>query len=493
MTLITMILMIAAIALVWTAIVAFGFRAHKNLLISYLQSFTGALFVFSGAVKAIDPLGTAYKMEQYFTQFEYTLQGTWFSFFAPIFPKLSDASATFSVVMITFEIVLGVMLLIGARPKVSAWLFFLLVVFFTILTGFTFLTGYVPAEVNFFEFGKWGAYQASNMKVTDCGCFGDFMKLEPKISFMKDLVLLVPAFIFLFASKQMHRILTPLTRSAIVWITTIGTVIYCLSNYVWNLPDVDFRPFREGRNIAEIKMQEEEAANNVKTVSYILTNKESGEVINLPYEDYMKKFADYPKEKWSFEPIKTEPAIPATKISEFDIQDEDGNSMTEDILAEPGYSIMIVAHEITSLETIVTTTVVDSIYIVDTVKIAGTDSVTLVKKLEKLSPKEVSTAQYSFDEDYVKYYTEKVNPLMEAAEKAGWKVYMVTAYAEPAYIESFRHAAQTAYPVYQADDILLKTIIRSNPGVVIWKGGTILKHYHIKRLPSPEKVLEKYK
>ncbi|MBK8493233.1 MAG: hypothetical protein IPL49_20705 [Saprospirales bacterium] len=493
MSIATMVLMIAVIALVWTAVVALGFRAHKNLFISYLQSFTGALFVFSGAVKAIDPLGTAYKMEQYFAEFESLFQHTWFSFLAPLFPRLSEASVSFSVFMIVFEIVLGVMLLIGAKPKLTAWLFFLLVVFFTILTGFTYLTGYVPFDVNFFEFSKWGPFMDSNMKVTDCGCFGDFVKFKPQVSFMKDLVLLVPAFIFLFTSKQMHRILTPLGRSAIVWGSTLALVLYCMSNYVWNLPDIDFRPFKEGTNVAEQRILEEEAQGNVEILAYKLTNKETGAVTELPYEEYMKKYADYPKEQYTFEQIKSEPAIPFTKISEFDVEDQDGNFMTDEILAEPGYSLMVVAYKIPHSTQTLTTTVTDSIFLVDTVQLEGTDSIVYVRNLDKVTPRDLTESQYSFDEKYVKRYTKKVNPLMEAAEKAGWKVYAVTSYVDPALIEDFRHTAQCAYPFYLADDILLKTIIRSNPGVVLWKNGTVVKKWHISKLPSAEKVMEKYK
>jgi len=487
-----MVLMIAGIALVWTLLVALVFRAHKNLIVSYLQSFTGALFVFSGAVKAIDPMGTAYKMEQYFAEFESAFNGTWFSFLSPMFPKLAEASESFSVIMIVFEIVLGVMLLIGARPKLTAWLFFLLVAFFLVLTGFTFLTGYVPTGVNFFEFGKWGPYVETNMKVTDCGCFGDFVILKPKISFFKDLVLMVPALIFLFASKQMHKIFTPLSRSVIIWISVIGLTLYCWSNYIWNEPDIDFRPFREGVNIAEQRALEEDAQANIKITSYILTNKSSGEVIEMPYEEYMKKFAEYPKEEWEFEPIKSKPAILPTKISEFDIEDLDGNYMSEEILAEQGYSIMIVANELPNEEIRTTTAIVDSIFIVDTVRISE-DSVTLVKRLDKVSPKEESAVQYDFDDDYVERFTKKVNPLMEAAQKAGWKVYAVTSYADPLLIENFRQSAQCAYPFYVGDDILLKTIIRSNPGILLWKGGTIIEKWHFKKLPKPEKILAKYK
>ena len=492
MSIANMVLMIAAIALVLTAAVIFVFRAHKNLIVSYLQNFTGALFIFSGAVKAVDPLGTAYKMEQYFAEFETLFEGTWFSFLSPMFPALSEASATFSVIMIVFEIVLGIMLIIGAKPKLTAWLFFLLVAFFLILTGFTYLTGYVPFGVDFFEFSKWGAFQDSNMKVTDCGCFGDFVKFKPFVSFMKDVVLLVPALIFLFTSKKMHRLFTPLSRSAIVWVSTIALVIYCMSNYVWDLPQVDFRPFKEGTDVVAQRTLEQEAQENVKVLAFILTHKTTGEVIEISYDDYMKNYADYPREEWSSEQVKSEVAIPLSKLSEFDVEDLEGNYKTDEILAQSGYSLMLVATKLPHEAQTITTTVMDSTFVVDTVQIEGTDSILFVRSLDKVAPVEITEAQYSFQDKYIKRYEKKVNPLMEAAEKAGWKVYGITAYTDPAMIENFRHTAQCAFPFYVADDILLKTIIRSNPGIVLWKDGKVVEKWHIRKLPSPEKILEKY-
>jgi uncharacterized membrane protein YphA (DoxX/SURF4 family) len=448
-----MVLMIATIALAWTMIVAYGFRAHKNWLVTFLQGFTGWLFVFSGAVKAVDPLGTAYKMEQYFAEFESLFQGTWFDFLAPVFPSLGAASDTFSVIMIVFEIVLGIMLLIGAKPKLTAWLFFLLVFFFLILTGFTYLTGYVPFGANFFEFSKWGAFEESNMKVTDCGCFGDFVKLKPFTSFMKDVVLMVPALIFLFASKEMHRIFTPLGRSVIIWVSTIALVIYCMANYAWNLPHIDFRPFKEGTNVAEQRRLEEEAMGNVQIIAYKLTNRETGEVQEIPYEEYLKRFSEFPKEQYESEQIKTQPEIEPTKISEFDVEDIDGNYVTEDILQEPGYHIMIVADKI---------------------------------------PAKAQGEGYAFPDKYLKAYAKKINPLIEAAQQAGWKTYLVAGIADPVMYAAFQQASGLNAPIYKADDILLKTIIRSNPGIVLWKEGKILEKWHVKRLPAPEKVIGKY-
>ncbi len=165
MTLLTLILYIAIVAVVLTVMIGLLKKGHKSWLMTFLQNFTGVLFIVSGFVKAVDPMGTAFKMEQYFTEFQYTFAETSFNFLAPLFPFLSSISLLFSVVMIVFEVVLGIMLLIGYKPKLTAWLFLILVLFFTVLTGFTFLTGYVPSGTNFFRFASWGPYAATNMRV----------------------------------------------------------------------------------------------------------------------------------------------------------------------------------------------------------------------------------------------------------------------------------------------------------------------------------------
>jgi len=195
MSLITLLIVIAIFAAVAAAATYF-FHKSRNIFISLLQYFCGFLFIVSGFVKAVDPLGTAFKMEDYFAQFEFVARESFLSPIASVFPFMAHYSLAFSIFTIVLEIMLGIMLVLVSRPKFTAWTFFLLIIFFTILTGFTYLTGYVPDDVNFFEFTKWGAYEASNMKVTDCGCFGDFIKLEPRISFFKDIFLLIPAIIF---------------------------------------------------------------------------------------------------------------------------------------------------------------------------------------------------------------------------------------------------------------------------------------------------------
>ena len=96
MTILTLILYIAVAAAILTGIIGLLKKGHKHWLMTFLQNFTGILFIISGLVKAVDPMGTAFKMEQYFTEFEYTFADTAMSFMAPLFPFLSSIIACFS-------------------------------------------------------------------------------------------------------------------------------------------------------------------------------------------------------------------------------------------------------------------------------------------------------------------------------------------------------------------------------------------------------------
>ena len=484
-------------AIILTVLVGFVFKSHKSWLMTFVQNYCGALFLFSGWVKAIDPLGTAYKMEQYFGEFESTFSDTALGFIAPIFPFFSEYSVAFSVGMIVFEIILGLMLLMGSKSKLTSWLFFGLVAFFTALTGFTYLTGYVPQDVNFFEFSKWGVYNENNMKVTDCGCFGDFLKLEPKVSFFKDVALLFPALYFVFRHKDMHELFSKKVQNIILGATTIGLLVYCFSNYVWDLPHTDFRPFKVTADIRGEKEAQGEAMGSVQITDWILENKASGEQLSLPNATYMAEFKNYPKAEWSIiDQKKTEPAIAINKISEYAIEDYDGYDVADELLGESGYSVMLVCYKLYTDDDKMAAqsyTVKDTLYNIDTIQVEGQTELSVVKSIAEIKERTESKDVHLFDKDYVSRFTEVTNPFTEAAEKAGWTIYGVAGGAGKNKIDDFRHAAQTAYPFYVADDILLKTIVRSNPGVVLMKDGKIVNKWHYKKLPKFEEVLGQMK
>lgn len=490
MTLSTLLISIAVVALLLSLFTGFVLRRIENWPISYLQHFVGALFVFSGWVKAIDPLGTAFKMEQYFAEFESTFDGTWFSFMAPIFPTLSEYAIVFSVGMIVFEIVLGIMLILGSNRKFTSWAFVLLVGFFTFLTGFTYLTGYVPDGVNFFQFGKWGEYVETNMKVTDCGCFGDFLKLEPRTSFLKDVFLLIPGILFLIFNRKMHQLFNPVSRTIITSLAALGLLAYCFSNYVWDLPHTDFRPFKNGVNIATKKAEEAAAAAAVKVIAYEMTNKSTGEVVTLPYEQFMKEFQNYPTEEWEYEQIKSEPAMEATKISDFAIEDQQGNDVTDFLLTTDAYLFMVVAYKLYGDAEQTTVTVRDTSYVQDSVYVG--DTLQMLSSISSIEDRTIQKEIYDWEDEYLDAWTDKINPLAAAAKADGIKTFVVTAYAGPNKIQDFKNAIEANYSFFLADDILLKTIVRSNPGVVLMKNGQIIQKWHKSKLPDYEVIKSSY-
>lgn len=177
----------------------------------------GILFIFSGLVKANDPLGLSYKMQEFFELWGMSRFNSW--------------TLLLSVLMNAFEIIAGFALLLGWRIKLFSWLLLALIVFFTFLTGYAYLSG----------------------KFRSCGCFGDCLPITPQTSFLKDLLLLV-LIGFLFWKQ---KLITPLfsgriTTAAMLAITVMsfGMQWYSLTY----LPFVDCLPYKKGNNINE-KMQ----------------------------------------------------------------------------------------------------------------------------------------------------------------------------------------------------------------------------------------------
>lgn len=483
---------IAAIILSLGIIIA---RKHKSMVVTYLQSFTGLLFIFSGFVKAIDPLGTAYKMEQYFAEFKNVFEPTFMKGLSPLFPLLSEYSIGFSVVMIVFEIILGWALVVGSRPKFTAWLFLLLVLFFTALTGFTYLTGYVQPDGTFFDLSTWGAYAESNMKVTDCGCFGDFLKLKPMVSFFKDIALLIPAFMFVFMSKKMHQLGSGSFRTWTIAIFTLLLSYFCISNYVLDLPVIDFRPFRIGADIKAQYKIEKDAANAVQVISLDLKNRETGELKTVPYTEYMKNWKQYPSEMYeTINQNKTEPTVAHTKISDFLIKDFKGDEVTNVYLENNKNHFMIVSHESKFTTNKEMKMIKDTVFVTDTIykekkKVIDTSYVT---RVDTILNKEIEVTNYVFDKKYFDDFNSMMKEFMSEALADGQEVSIVFGQLTKEAAQSLKSQLGLNVSIYEADNILLKTIIRSNPGPVLWKDGKIIYKWHKNKLPSYKEVKLKY-
>jgi uncharacterized membrane protein YphA (DoxX/SURF4 family) len=202
-----------------------------KISINLIRIFVGVVFIFSGLVKANDPLGTAYKMEEYFEVWNADLATS--SFFlknalTSLFHFMNVHTLFLSVTMNAFEIIAGAALLLGWRMKLFAWLLLLLMIFFTILTGYTYQTG----------------------RPTNCGCFGDCIKITPEYSFYKDILLSALILILLFAKKHIKPLFSQGMNTASMFMVTVFT--FGLQWYALKyLPPVDCLPFKKGNNITE--------------------------------------------------------------------------------------------------------------------------------------------------------------------------------------------------------------------------------------------------
>jgi hypothetical protein len=180
--------------------------------------FVGALFIFSGLIKINDPVGTAIKLEEYFEVFS--------TDFTPWFLSLVPYALYFSIFLSSLEIILGVALLLRWRLKAVLVSLLVIIVFFTFLTF----------------------YSAYFNKVTDCGCFGDAIKLTPWESFTKDIVLLVMILILLFTYRLLPKPMREDTAGWAVGITIIISFGLGIIAYLYE-PFIDFRAYKVGNNI----------------------------------------------------------------------------------------------------------------------------------------------------------------------------------------------------------------------------------------------------
>ncbi|PQJ76008.1 BT_3928 family protein [Polaribacter gangjinensis] len=185
-----------------------------KILVHITRFIVGVLFIFSGFVKLVDPIGSQYKFEEYFSESVLNI------------PFLIPYALPFAIFLIIAEILLGVALLVGWKPKFTVRSLLIMVIFFFFLTG----------------------YSAYFDKVTDCGCFGDAIKLTPWQTFYKDVVLTVLIFFLSYKTK----LITPLKSKyfpgkVVFWSLIISSFItyYVLAH----LPIIDFRPYAIGKNI----------------------------------------------------------------------------------------------------------------------------------------------------------------------------------------------------------------------------------------------------
>ncbi|ETZ24208.1 BT_3928 family protein [Pedobacter sp. V48] len=284
----------------------------KKAALNFFRIFVGILFIFSGLIKANDPLGFGYKLQEYFEVFH--------------MPFLSGMATGIAILLCVFEIVLGALLLFGFWRKQVTTGLLVVIIFFTFLT-------FVSA-----------AFKV----VTSCGCFGDAIPLTPWQSFTKDLVLL-GMIIYLFKNRDRINPVTESARWQSALFAIVLTFSLMFSQFTYSrLPILDFLPYKVGASLPDLMKIPAGGTPDEYLIMYNMKNKETGETKVMSDKDYLKTEI-WKDDNWE---IIGEPESKLIKkgyepkIKDLQITDASGTDYTKELIENPYYNLVIVAYNL---------------------------------------------------------------------------------------------------------------------------------------------------
>ena len=365
----------------------------KNNILLIARIIFGLVFLFSGFVKAVDPLGTAYKISDYLEAFSLT--------------SLDFLAFPASLLLIATEFTIGFNILFNIHLKACTWVASL---FMLIMTPVT-------------------LYLAISNPISDCGCFGDAIVMTNWQTFYKNVVLCVILAIIALLQKQTRPWLSNFGASIVTLIPIL--ISFGISIYCYNLlPIIDFRPYKIGNNIIEgMQIPEDAPLDKYETTFFYEKDgvEQAFTLDNYPAED----------STWTF--VRQESKLIeqgfVPPIHDFSIITEDGD-ITDLVLENAGYTLLVISH-----------------------------------KVEKASTKNIKC----------------VKSAIANAKKAGAKViWLTSSYSDD--VEEFKTKFEINDTFGATDDITLKTIVRSNPGLVLIKDATVIEKWHHNSLPTKEKL-----
>lgn len=360
------------------------------MLVNACRFLLGATFVFSGFVKAIDPIGTQYKLQDYISAVG----------MGGIVPDIVTLLA--SVALSALEFSLGVFVLFAIRRHLVSKI---LVAFMAVMTLIT-------------------VWIALFNPVKDCGCFGEALRLTNVQTLLKNIVLLAASVVVAWRPLRMYRFLSRSTQ----WIAINYTILFVLllsAHCLYHLPLIDFRPYHIGMNIKKGMEIPAGAPQPEFETTFILQKNGVKKEFTLD---------NYPDSSWQFVDSKTvqtkEGYVPP--IHDFSIQKADGDDITDSVLTAKGYIFLLV------------------------------------------SPHLEQADDSNFGD---------IDLLYEYCQERKIPFYCLTASTKKD-IDHWADITGAEYPFCFTDETALKTIIRSNPGLLLLKDGTIIRKWSHNDLPS---------
>ena len=363
-----------------------------TVVVNVCRLLLAATFIFSGFVKANDPLGTVYKLE------DYVHAMAWFT--------LPD---TFllgcAVILAIFEFNLGVYLLFGMKRKATSAITLAFMVVMTLLT----------------------VYIAIANPVEDCGCFGDVLILSNGATLAKNIVLLGAAVLVSRYYRLQKDFLGSTAKWLIAFVSLCLIIVYAVYCIVC-LPVLDFRPYKVGTNLREA------VTSNQQKFDVKIVYEKDGQTMELSAED------EDPDSTWTYvetrrTPIETQHLATA----DFYVADADGEDVTEEILLADGYTLLLIIPDLMNA-----------------------------------------------DEGCV----DKVNEVYDYAQEKGWGFYCLTSSEDQRAQTYWNDHTGAEYLYYIAEERMLKTVVRGQPGLVLLQDGVIVKKWGNYNLPDDAELQE---
>ena len=364
----------------------------QTVAVNVCRLLLAATFIFSGFVKANDPLGTVYKLE------DYVHAMAWFT--------LPD---TFllgcAVILALFEFTLGVYLLFGMKRKATSAITLAFMVVMTLLT----------------------VYIAIANPVEDCGCFGDVLILSNGATLAKNIVLLGAAVLVSRYYRLQKDFLGSTAKWLIAFVSLCLIIVYAVYCIVC-LPVLDFRPYKVGTNLREA------VTSNQQKFDVKIVYEKDGQTLELSAED------EDPDSTWTYvetrrTPIETQHLATA----DFYVADADGEDVTEEILLADGYTLLLIIPDLMNA-----------------------------------------------DEGCV----DKVNEVYDYAQEKGWGFYCLTSSEDQRAQTYWNDHTGAEYMYYIAEERMLKTVVRGQPGLVLLQDGIIVKKWGNYNLPDDAELEE---
>jgi hypothetical protein len=378
----------------------------KNGLVWFCRIAVGLLFIFSGLIKANDPLGFSYKLEEYFEVFHIT----WLNGFA----------LSMAIVLCALEMILGFALLVGARAVKVVWGLLLLIIFFGFLTF----------------------YSAYFKVVQTCGCFGDAIPLTPWQSFIKDMALLLLILVLFVNRKSIRSVANAKTADKLLIGAAVVSIGFGLYTYNF-LPVVDFLPYKIGANILQEMKTPPGAVPDEFEVTYNLLNKKTKATKTMTDKEYLKS-GIWKDTNWEVQGNPESRLVKKgfePKIRDLNIQDAQANNYNQELLSSPFYSLVIVAFDLDH---------------------TNEDAVNRINALA------INLTQ--------NYNTRTIFLTSNAPERA----------------QQFAKEHKLVSELFYADGVPLKTMVRSNPGIILLKNGTVINKWHFHNMPKYDDLVKNY-